>query len=91
MAQNQEPQSSQPSQDSGRVLGMVGLVLAIIPCTWFIGLVVSVIAFGLSRTARVKNTPAQIGIILGVVYLVLTVILMLTGVIPAWLAQFREQ
>jgi hypothetical protein len=63
----------------GKTLGIVGLILAIIPCTWFAGLIVSIIAFVQSRNAGVKNTLALAGIVIGGVYVVLTIIAYATG------------
>jgi hypothetical protein len=65
--------------DPGKTLGMVGMILAIIPCTYFIGLVLSVVAFVMSNRVGIRNQRALIGIIVGAVWLVISVILQITG------------
>ena len=74
-------QAAQPPAAAypGKTLGIVGLILAIIPCTWFAGLVVSIIAFVQSRNAGVRNGLALAGIVIGAVYLVLVIIFYATG------------
>jgi hypothetical protein len=57
----------------GKTLGIVGLILAFfIPLA---GLIVSIIARNQSRAAGVENTPAKIGLILSIVFLILGVII----------------
>ena len=68
----------QPAADPGNTLGMVGLILAIIPCTSTIGLVLSIVAFIVSRRAGFQNSKALAGIIIGVIWLVLGFILQIT-------------
>jgi hypothetical protein len=68
----------QPAADPGNTLGIVGLILAIIPCTSTIGLVLSIVAFIVSRRAGFQNSKALAGIIIGVIWLVLGFILQLT-------------
>jgi high-affinity K+ transport system ATPase subunit B len=68
-----------PATDPGRILGIVGLILAIIPCTWFIGVILSVIGFIQSRKVGIKNNVALAGIIVGAVWLVIDIILNVTG------------
>lgn len=68
-----------PASDPGRVLGIIGLVTAIIPCTWWIGLILSIIGFVLSRRAGIKNNLALAGIIVAAVWLVVSIILNATG------------
>jgi len=45
--------------DPGNTLGIVGLILAIIPCTSTIGLVLSIVAFIISRRAGFQNSKAS--------------------------------
>jgi hypothetical protein len=63
----------------GKGLGIAGVILAIIPGTGFIGLILSIIGLVISRNAGVKNTPAVVGIILsvvlGIVYTILVVVI----------------
>jgi preprotein translocase subunit SecG len=56
----------------GKTLGIVGLVLAfLLPLG---GLIVSIIARNQSKAAGVENTPAKIGLILSIVFLILGII-----------------
>src|SRR3712207_4911646 len=64
MAQYQAPPPP-AANDPGATLGLVGMILAIIPCTYFIGLILSVVAFFMSRRAGFANQKALIGIIVG--------------------------
>ncbi|HJV12719.1 MAG TPA: hypothetical protein VJ625_02415 [Propionibacteriaceae bacterium] len=68
----------QPAADPGNTLGIVGLILAIIPCTSTIGLVLSIVAFIVSRRGGFQNSKALAGIIIGVIWLVLGFILQIT-------------
>jgi hypothetical protein len=68
----------QPAVDPGNTLGIVGLILAIIPCTTTVGLVLSIVAFIISRRAGFQNSKALAGIIIGVAYLVIGFVLQLT-------------
>ncbi|SEP76138.1 hypothetical protein [Microlunatus flavus] len=79
MSQYQAAPPPSAASYPGKTLGIVGLILAIIPCTWWAGLIVSIIAFVQSRNAGVKNTPAFVGIIVAAVYLVLAVVGYATG------------
>ena len=56
----------------GKTLGIVGLVLAFLAP--LIGLIVSIIARNQSKAAGVENTPAKVGVILSIIFLVLGVI-----------------
>ena len=76
MAEHQA--TPQPAADPGNTLGIVGLILAIIPCTSTIGLVLSIVAFIISRRAGFQNSKALAGIIIGIAWIVLSVILQLT-------------
>ena len=64
--------------DPGNTLGIVGLILAIIPCTSTVGLVLSIVAFIISRRAGFQNGKALAGIIIGAAWIVLSLILQLT-------------
>jgi hypothetical protein len=77
----------QPAADPGNTLGIVGLILAIIPCTSTIGLVLSIVAFIVSRRAGFQNSKALAGIIIGVIWLVLGFILELTMGLISGLSQ----
>jgi hypothetical protein len=64
--------------DPGNTLGIVGLILAIIPCTSTIGLVLSIVAYIMSRRAGFQNNKALAGIIIGAAWLVIGLILQIT-------------
>ena len=65
--------------DPGKTLGLVGMILAIIPCTAFIGLILSIVAFVMSRRVGIQNQKAMIGIIVGAIWLVISIIAQITG------------
>ena len=52
----------------GKTLGIVGLVLAFVFA--LAGLIVSAIARSQSKKAGVKNTPATIGLVLSIIFLI---------------------
>ena len=56
----------------GKTLGIVGLVLAFVFS--LAGLIVSIIANNQSKAAGVQNTPAKVGIVLSIIFLVLGLI-----------------
>jgi hypothetical protein len=68
----------QPAADPGNTLGLVGLILAIIPCTSTVGMVLSIVAYIISRRAGFQNGKALAGIIVGAAWIVLGLILQLT-------------
>jgi hypothetical protein len=61
-----------PATYPGKTLGIVGLIVSFFFS--LIGLIISIIAFNQSKAAGFKNTPAKVGIILGIVFLVLGII-----------------
>jgi hypothetical protein len=63
----------------GKTLGLVGMILAIIPCTWGIGLILSIVAFVQSRGVGIRNQKAFIGIIVGVVWGAFWLVMQITG------------
>ena len=65
--------------DPGKTLGLVGMILAIIPCTYFIGLILSVVGFVMSNRVGIRNQRAVIGIVVGAIWLVISIILQVTG------------
>jgi uncharacterized membrane protein len=69
------------ANDPGKTLGLVGMILAIIPCTYLIGLILSIVAFVMSRRVGIQNQKAMIGIIVGAIWLVLSIIGQITGVL----------
>jgi hypothetical protein len=58
-------------EDPGRVMGIVGLILAIV-ANW-IGLIVSIVAFRKSKSAGFQNAIAKAGIIVGCITTALAV------------------
>jgi hypothetical protein len=76
---NYQATPPQPAADPGNTLGLVGLILAIIPCTSTIGLVLSIVAYIISRRANFHNSKALAGIIIGIVWIALGVIAQVTG------------
>ncbi len=78
MANYQVPPNA-GAEDPGKTLGLVGMILAIIPCTYFIGLILSVVAFVMSNRVGIRNQRAVIGIIVGAVWLVISIIAQVTG------------
>jgi hypothetical protein len=70
--------TQQPTADPGNTLGIVGLILAIIPCSSTIGLVLSIVAYIISRRAGYQNSKALAGIIIGAAWLFIGLILQLT-------------
>ncbi len=65
----------------GKMLGIVGLVLAVLASV--VGLVVSAIALSTSKKAGYKNTPALAGVVVGAISLVLGVVFAIIGIMAA--------
>ena len=72
-------QAPPATNDPGKSLGLVGMILAIIPCTAVIGLILSIVAFLTSRRAGVQNQRAITGIIFGVIWILIAISLQITG------------
>ena len=64
------PAPAAPAAVPGKVLGIVGLILAIVWPFQLLGLILSIVARVQSKNAGVKNTPATVGIIISVIILV---------------------
>jgi multisubunit Na+/H+ antiporter MnhG subunit len=60
------------TEDPGRTLGIVGLVVSIFAS--LIGLIISVIAYNKSKAAGYKNNFALAGIVIGAVFFVIQVL-----------------
>ena len=60
-----------PASD-GKTLGIVGLVLAFVFA--LAGIIVSAIARSQSKRAGVPNTPATVGLVLGIIFLILQIV-----------------
>lgn len=67
-----QPAAAPAGDYPGKTLGIVGIVLAFVFA--LAGLIVSIIAGRQSKAAGYPNTPAKIGLILSIVFLVLQVI-----------------
>lgn len=65
----------------GKTLGIVGLIVSIFAS--LIGLIISAIALSQSKKAGYKNTPALIGVIIGAVFLAISVIVVIIWIIAA--------
>jgi hypothetical protein len=68
-----------PAATPGKVLGIVGLILAIIWPFQVLGLILSIIARVQSKNAGAKNGPATAGIIIAVILLVVSVLFFVLG------------
>ncbi len=77
--QGQPAYGGQPAEDPGRTLGIVGLVLSFF--TAIIGLIISIVALRKSKKAGFKNTPALIGIIVGILSTVVAIIIAAVSII----------
>lgn len=64
------PSAEAAEQPPGLKLGKIGLILAIIPFTAFLGFCCSAFAMVISRQAGVKNTSALIGIVVSLAWVV---------------------
>lgn len=63
-----------PAAAPGKTLGIVGLILAFLGPVSLVGLILSIVARSQSKKAGVTNTPATVGIIIGIIVLVVTII-----------------
>jgi hypothetical protein len=63
--------------------------LAIIPCTSTVGLILSIVAFIISRRAGFQNNKALAGLIIGAAWLVLGFILQITTGLISGFAQMN--
>jgi hypothetical protein len=85
MANYQAAPPPAAANDPGRTLGLVGMILAIIPCTSTLGLILSIVALILSRRVGLPNQKAMIGIIVGAAWIVISIILNALGVFTSML------
>jgi hypothetical protein len=67
-----QPAGAAPATYPGKTLGIVGLILSFLVA--IVGLILSAIALSQSKKAGFKNTPAKVGLILGIVFSVLWII-----------------
>jgi len=75
----QQPYGAPPAEDPGKTLGIVGLVLSFF--TAIIGLIISIVALRKSKKAGFKNTPALIGIIVGILSTIVAIIIGIVSII----------
>ena len=61
----------------GKTLGIIGLVLAFI--SGLIGLILSIVANNQSKAAGYTNTPAKIGIIVGIIVIAIAVVIVIVA------------
>lgn len=70
----------------GKVLGIVGLILAIVWPFQLIGLILSIVASSQSKNAGVPNTPAKVGIIISIILLALSIIITIISAVTGGLS-----
>jgi hypothetical protein len=63
----------------GKVLGIVGLILAIVWPFQVIGLILSLVARSQSKAAGLKNGPAVAGIIISIIVIIGTILFFVLG------------
>ena len=68
-----------PASNAGKTLGVVGLILSFFSGP--IGLIVSAVARSQSKKAGIKNTPATVGIVIGLLSTIGIIIAIVAGVI----------
>ena len=74
------PQAAPPGTDyPGKTLGIVGLILVFF--TSVIGLIISAVALSQSKKAGYKNTPALVGVILGIISAVIGIIIAIVAIV----------
>lgn len=54
--------------DPGDGIGKVGKILSIIPCTWWIGLILDIIAYNQSKSAGFQNQHTKVGFIFAAIW-----------------------
>lgn len=75
----QQSYGAPPAEDPGKTLGIIGLVLSFF--TAIIGLIVSIVALRKSKKAGFKNTPALVGIIVGILSTIVAIIIAVVSII----------
>ena len=68
-----------PDATAGKTLGIVGLILSFFSGP--LGLIISAVARSQSKKAGVKNTPATVGIVIGLLSTIGIVIAIIAGVV----------
>ena len=72
------PAAAAPAASDGKTLGIVGLILAFVFA--LAGLIVSAIARSQSKKAGVKNTPATVGLVLSIIFLIIQIIWVIVAI-----------
>lgn len=75
------PAAPAPVASDGKTLGIIALVVAFFFS--LLGIILGFVARGQSKKAGVKNTPATVAIVLGFIFLALTIIGIIIGVIAS--------
>jgi hypothetical protein len=73
------PAPAAPASAPGKILGIVGLILAIVWPFQVIGLILSIVARVQSKAAGLKNTPATAGIIIAIIVIVGSILFFAVG------------
>lgn len=71
------PAYSAPAAVPGKTLGIVGLILAFLAAP--LGLILSIVAKVQSKGAGAKNTPATVGIVLSILFILGFIIFFVVG------------
>lgn len=75
------PPPAAPAASDGKTLGIIALVV-----TFFfslVGIILGFVARGQSKRAGVKNTPATVAIVLGFIFLAITIIWIIVAIVGA--------
>jgi len=67
-----------PADFPGKTLGIVGLIVAFFFS--LVGLIISAVALKQSKDAGFANTPAKVGVILGIIFTALGLLWLIFGV-----------
>ena len=69
------PAPAAPATVPGKTLGIISILLTVPLGLSLIGLILGIVARGQSKKAGFKNTPATVGIVLGILGIIATVII----------------
>lgn len=68
-----------PASSDGKTLGVVGLILTFLPGLNLIGFILALVGRSQSKKAGVKNTPATVAVVLGIISIVIWVIIIIVA------------
>ncbi|WP_051388961.1 hypothetical protein [Arthrobacter sp. 35W] len=71
-----------PAQDPGKVMGIISIILPFVGLG-LVGLILGLIGMSKSKKAGFKNTPALVGVILGALAIVITIVVAIIGISAA--------